>query len=93
MGASKRTRVKNRGCLKKLAVVIRYRQTDNNVMADMPPDVKLCVHAWNLIGGEIRVSDLPIVCDIVGYDDTEELLLMLCELRKHKNQDDEEKRL
>jgi len=62
-------------------------------MSDMPADVKLCVHVWNLMGGEINVLSLPLMCDIVGFDDVEEMLMMLCELRKHKNADDEEKRL
>lgn len=39
------------------------------------------VRAWNLMGGQIDWSALPIIADIVGFSDIETLLDQLCALR------------
>jgi hypothetical protein len=44
----------------------------------------VAVKAWNLMGGEINWSALPIIAELTGYQDIEELIHYLATIRDHQ---------
>ena len=52
---------------------------------DQPQDVRLAVKAWNLLGG-IDWAGLPLVAEILGYDDIELLITQLVVIRDRERE-------
>lgn len=45
-----------------------------------PDDIRLAVRAWNMLGG-LDWAGLPIVAELLGYDDIELLVAQLMAIR------------
>lgn len=43
----------------------------------------MAVMAWNWMDGNMQWEALPIVCDVLGIDDPEQLINDLMTIRKH----------
>ena len=46
-----------------------------------PGTAQLAVQCWNLMGGEIKWSALPILCEMFGIEDVELLVRQLNAIR------------
>ena len=44
----------------------------------------LAIQAWNMLGARIDWQGLPIVCELLGIDDIENLLSQLTVIRDHE---------
>jgi hypothetical protein len=51
-----------------------------------PPDVRLAIKAWNLLGGVLDWSGLSLVAEILGYDDIELLIAQLVAIRDREKE-------
>lgn len=49
-----------------------------------PVESRVAVSAWNLMGGVIDMAMLPWVCDHLGIDDVDSVILDMIQIREFK---------
>jgi hypothetical protein len=50
-------------------------------------ELRPVIRAWNMMGGQIDWSALPLIADLLGFDELDVLIGQLCALRDRNQQD------
>jgi hypothetical protein len=51
--------------------------------------VQVVIEAWNWMGGKVDWAGVPVICEMLGFDDPETLIRGLVQIQEHFRKEDD----